>query len=106
MIIFGGGGVGNQMQSAYKYLDQAYTSINFANKALKGHVINSTTVNSLNECIHRCMEKKEKCMSFNIGRINETDHLLCELNKVSRMYYPQHVVEKYDYYYYDVYWGT
>lgn len=92
-------------QNPYKYRDQAYSSIDFADKALQGHVFNTTEVTNLNNCIHKCMERKHECHSFNIGRSNSTNLYICELNKASREYYPLNIVDRVDFYYYDVYWA-
>ena len=91
-------------QDPYKYRNQAYSSIEFANKALRGHMLKRKTAQSLIDCIHKCMERKRECLSFNIGHTNITNRYICELNKVSRKYYPHNVVDEHGYYYYDVYW--
>ena len=92
-------------QNTYKYRDQAYTSIHFAHRALHGFTLSIVKVENLNSCIHKCMEAKQKCVSFNIGRGNGTDDYVCQLNKASREHFPQSIIEKNNYFYYDVYWG-
>ena len=91
-------------QNPYVYLDQAYSSIKFSNKALQGFIFNSATVASLSSCIYMCMQGKHECMSFNIGAASSKNEYVCQLNKASRKNFPQNLIEKYNYYYYDVYW--
>ena len=102
--MFGDGGDGSKEvgQDPYIYENQAFTTIDYANKALIGHVFETHLVNSLQECTMKCMEKKVQCHSFNIGR-TKSKSLKCELNKVSKERFVHRIKERNDFYYYDVY---
>jgi len=93
-------------QNPYVYVDQAYSSIEYSNKALHGFTFGSATVANLSSCIRMCMERNHECMSFNIGETSSKNEYVCQLNRVSRKNFPQNLIEKYNYYYYDVYWGS
>eukprot|EP00112_Aurelia_sp_Birch-Aquarium-sp1_P006975 Seg1762.1 transcript_id=Seg1762.1/GoldUCD/mRNA.D3Y31 product="hypothetical protein" protein_id=Seg1762.1/GoldUCD/D3Y31 len=104
---FGGGGGetggGEKVgQDPYIYENQAFSTIDYANKALIGHVFETHLVNSLKECTMKCMQNKVQCHSFNIGRTT-TKSLICELNKVSKEKYAHRIKERKDFYHYEVY---
>ena len=60
-------------------------------------------ITSLSECIESC-KKNKMCKSFNIGRLHS--YLVCELNSQREKAHGIRLIDREDYYYYDVYWGN
>ena len=101
----GGGGAAVNKFNA-RYISQIFTSIEYSDRAIFGYILESHTVSSLDECIERCSDHRERCNSFNYEKTNSImARFKCELNTMGMAVNRIAVKFRRDFQLYDVYWG-
>ena len=81
-----------------------FSTQNFVDKSLINHVMQSTTVESISECMERCQEYRNThraCYSFNTELNAKSNKRICELNDVTASQHPEDFIYKPGFVYYE-----
>ena len=81
-----------------------FSTQNFVDKTLINHMIQSTTVESISECMQRCQEHRNThrvCYSFNTKMNMKLNKITCELNDATASQHPEDFIHQPEFVYYE-----